>query len=271
MTDFFGALEQELAAAAHRRPRRRLDVPAVAGWAGAAVLTSVAVAIAAFFVLSGDPGERTTPPALHPDPVGTVIQKGEGQPPRRLRSIVVANGTAPGLGAWQLEFSRSKRWTHPETGEVLEPSGLPCLSLVRVTKRPHGASGYCGRFPRTPGFSRAIFPGVELHSRREDPRLHSGHERPRPTELIVYGHVPTRATAVVLTAARGTRIEVEPFPGPRGVPGNFYLLSMSRRMVLDARVNWLDADGRPGSRGIEVSPGPAGIEGSSARTTSGVR
>jgi hypothetical protein len=252
MTDFFGALEQELAAAAQRRPRRRLDVPALAGWTVAAVLTSVAVAIAAFFVLSGDAGDRTTPPGLQPDPVGTVIEKGDGRPPRRLRSIVVANGTAPGLGAWQLEFSRSTRWTHPETGEVLEPAHLPCLTLVPVTKRPHGAGGYCGRFPRTPGFSRAIFPGVSLHSRREQP--------PRPTTLIVYGHVPTRATAVVLTAARGTRIEVEPFPGPRGVPGDFYVLSVSRRVVLDARVNWLDSDGRPGSRGIRVSPGPAGIE-----------
>jgi len=251
MTDFFGALEQELAAAATRRPRRRLDVSAVAGWTFAIALTSVAVAIVALLVLRGAEVERTTPPSVQPDPVGTVIMKGEGRPPRRLRSIVVANGTTPGIGAWQLEFSRSTVQRNPETGDVYEPAHLPCLTFVPVAKRQHGAGGYCGRFPRTPGFSGATFPGVVLHSQRE---------RPRPIGLVVYGQVPTRATAVVLTAPRGARIEAEPFPGPPGVPGDFYLLKVDRRFLPSARVNWLDAAGRPGSRGIRVAPGAARIE-----------
>lgn len=256
MSDFFGALEKELAAAAERRPRRRLDVPAMAGWTGAATLTAVAAAIAAFFVLGGDADERTTPLAVQPDPVGTVIQKGEGQPPRRVRSIVVANGTTPGFGAWQLEFSRSTRQVDPETGEVYEPAHLPCLTFVPVRARPHGASGYCGRFPRTPGFSRST---ITLEVRRAQ------GQRPRPTALIVYGQVPARASSVVLTVPRGMRVEVEPFPGPARVPGDFYVLSMEARRLLDARVNWLDSDGRPGSRGIRIAPGSAAFAGSKPR------
>jgi hypothetical protein len=253
MTDFFGALEQELHAAATRRPRRRLDVPAVAGWTFAAALTSVALAIVGFFVLSGDAGERTTPPAVQPDPVGTVIKKGEGQPPRRWRSIVVANGTIPGFGPWQLEFSRSTRQFDAETGVMYEPAHLPCLTFVPVRAGHRGASGYCGRFPRTPGFSRST---LTVEARRP------AGERPRPVAVIVYGHVPARAASVVVRAPGGMRLEVEPFPGPPRVPGDFYVVRVDGRRLLNARVNWLDADGRPGSRGIGVAPGSAGLEGS---------
>jgi len=251
--DFFGALEQELHAAAERRPRRAPPAPAVAGWLGAAALTALAAAVAAFFVLTGDAGERATPSVARPDPVGTVFEKGEGRPPRRRRSIVVANGRAPVVGAWQLEFFRSSRQFDPETGEVYEPARLPCLELMAAQLRGHGASGYCGIFPRTPGFSRNT---ISAGSRRDREGVR------RPTVLIVYGQVPTRAATVVLNAPRGVHVEAAPHPGPPEVPGNFYLLSVDPRVLLTARVNWLEANGRPGSRGIRVAPGSAGIEGS---------
>jgi hypothetical protein len=117
--------------------------------------------------------------------------------------------------------------------------------------RPAGASGQCGHFPRTPGFSRIHLP---VTNSRQSPA--------RFDELIVYGRVPARAAAVVVTARRGIRREAARYPGPKGVPGDFYLVALNPRLLLRARVNWLRKDGTEGSRGIRLAPGSAPIAGS---------
>jgi hypothetical protein len=103
--------------------------------------------------------------------------------------------------------------------------------------------GGCGEFPRTPDFSRGQ---VTV------PPIPGGAE-----EVLVYGRAPEAAAKVVLTADGGIRTEVEPFPGPEGVDGDFYLIAVKPGME-NARVNWLDAEDNEGSRGIELLPPASG-------------
>jgi hypothetical protein len=239
MSDFFGALELELRAAAERPPRRTLRLGDALGALAAAALVAAAVFVAVA-VLGG--GEHPAPVsgASKPDPVGTVIPKGEGSPPRQRRSTVVATGTAPGIGPWQLEASRSVRLADPETDEVYQPAGLRCLTFYaldppKVDPQEHqvlNASGQCGEFPRTPGFSRLQF----------------GAKR-----VLVYGRVPKRASAVaILVPGRGS-INARLHEGPKSARGDFYAVAVKPPLPR-ARVNWFDEKGRPGSRGIALMP-----------------
>lgn len=210
---FFDRLELELRAAAQRPPRR---LPR-AGSAGLvlAVVAAIALALvpAAVLLGSGDDGVIREP-VFKPKP----HMKGH---------VVVATGTAPVAGQWQMEFHRNK-------------NGLPCLT---VWPRNGGAGGYCGRFRRTPGFGRA-----QLNVRLLDSR--------RPTkvrEVLLYGPVPARARKLLLTAT-GIRREIAPVRTPQG---SFYLTPVRLHMKR-ARINWLDANGRPGSRGIALMPPATG-------------
>ncbi len=248
MNDFFGALELELREAGQRSPRRGIRLGDVAAVVAVAALLASAVVVARV-VTGGGEESRTVPSAVKPDPVGTVIPKGEGTPPRRGRSVVVATGTAPGIGQWQMEASRSSVLKDPDTGELYQPAGLRCLSLVLVDPRAHldGAGGQCGEFPRTPGFSRVQNPGVYMRGDSEQAR------RLRRQPVLVYGRVPERAARVVITAPDGLRREARPHEGPKGARGDFYAISI-RPGDSYARVNWLDKNGKPGSRGIELLP-----------------
>ena len=246
MNDFFGALELELREAGQRSPRRLTRPGDVAGVVAAAALLAAAVVVA-LVAIGGGEGSRTAPAAVKPDPVGTVIPKGEGTPPRQGRSVVVATGSAPGVGPWQLEASRSSALRDPETRELYQPAGLRCLALLPVN--PDGTApvsvGQCGEFPRTPGFSRLQAPGVYIRGDSERAR----RERQRP--VLVYGRVPERAAVVVVTAPDGLRREARPHEGPKGARGDFYAISV-RPGHPHARINWLDEDGRPGSQGIAL-------------------
>jgi hypothetical protein len=245
MTDFFGALELELRAAARRRPRRPIGIGhASALLAGAAL---VAAAVALSMAVRGGGGESAqTTGSGKPDPVGTVIPEGEGTPPRSAQSRVVATGTSPGIGPWQMEVSRSSELKDPDSGAVYQPAGLRCLSLFPVRGRRFlGGSGQCGEFPRTPGFSRLQLPEVRFKGDRA--------RQERRTPLLVYGWAPERAARVVVTAPGGLRVETRPLEGPKGTSGDFYAISVPRGHH-DARVNWLNAEGNEGSRGIRLLP-----------------
>jgi hypothetical protein len=245
-SDFFGALALELRAAGQRSPRRRTGLGAVIG-ALAATLLVAAAAVVALLVMRG--GDESTPvlPVAKPDPVGTVILKGQGTPPRQRRSVVVATGTSPPIGSWQMEVSRSSALKDPDTGELYQPAGLRCLSLVRVggPKRQPKASGQCGEFPRTPGFSSMQFPGA--------PVPHNGEPGQPRQPVLVYGRAPERAARVVISAPDGLRREVRPLEGPPNARGDFYAISVSPGHP-GARINWLDKYGKPGSRGIRLMP-----------------
>jgi hypothetical protein len=250
-SDFFGALGLELHAAARRSPRRRTRLGDVGGVAAAAVLLAAAVLVA-LVVLRGGGDSPTAPAAVEPAPIGTVIPKGKGEPPREADSTVLATGRAPLLGPWQMETHWGKALKDPKTGEVYNPAG-PCLMLYPLDPpgRTFGASGFCGPvrnfgFRKTPGFSRAQV-NVPAPGRRPDGR------RVRVREVLVYGRVPDRAVTVVITAPGGTRVEVAATDGPEAVPGRFYGIPLKPGLP-GARINWLDKDGKPGSRGIRLMP-----------------
>jgi hypothetical protein len=228
MSEFFGRLETELRAAAERRPRRELPVPAIA----VAVLLALAVAPIMLVLGSGDdtraPEQRSganTPE--RPQPLDI-----PGFPDAK----IVATGTAPVAGPWEMFTYRSERIADPETGEAYQPAGLRCLGL-RLVDPPSGHAGglggQCGEFPRTPGFSRLHFPTVE-----------------GARELLVYGRAPEEAASVRVTLEGRAPIAVEPIEGPPGESGDFYLAAVPPGV--EGRVNWFDEDGNPGSVGHEV-------------------
>jgi hypothetical protein len=251
MSDFFGALELELHAAANRRPRRQVTLGQGLGALAAAALLALAVGVALAVSSGGDggqggPAQVTGGPKV--DPVGTVIPKGEGTPPRSARSRVVATGTTPRIGTWQMEVSRSTV-LKSDSGEVYQPAGLRCLSLFVVGRGAgrHFGSGQCGEFGQTPGFSRLQLARVVLQGRvRRNRRL-------LRAPILVYGRAPESATRVVVTAPDGLRLETTPLEGPEGARGDFYALAVPQHHPR-ARVNWLDASGEPGSRGLALLP-----------------
>jgi hypothetical protein len=258
LSDYFDRLETQLRGAAERPPRR------LVGWGNAARLSATATAMIAAVGVSvalalalagGDDSRRSSERAApEPAPVGTVIPKGEGNPPRESRSTVVATGMAPVAGPWQLEVSRGTGVKNPKTGQVYLRAGGACLMVVPLDA-PNvlagGRSGYCGPtrelgFKKTPGFSRAQHSVAGPARPGESPDVNA-------REVLVFGVVPKRATAVVITVRGTKRFEVKPQPGPKGVAGDFYLIPVKPGLG-QARINWIDQDGNEGSRGIALMP-----------------
>jgi hypothetical protein len=198
-----------------------------------AVLAAVTVAVVVALAVLGGEGARVTGGASGVPPVGTVIHRGGED------HTVVATGTSGRVGRWQLETYRSTRLADPGTGEEYQPAGLRCLGVFSSdppAQRPFGG-GQCGEFPRTPGFSR-----VQLSVHAPDGRV---------TDVVVYGRVPDGADKVVMTEPGGRWKQIEPIQGPPGA-GRFYLFTIGPG--IEGRVNWIDRDGREGSRGIELLP-----------------
>jgi hypothetical protein len=218
--DFFDRLERELREAAGRRPRR--SPGALAALAAAAVLAVALVPLLA--VLGG--GRDAAAPAQ--SDVGSFVERG-GE-----RHRIVATGENDVAGRWQLETHRSSRLADSDSGEVYQPAGLRCLGLYFAHG---GGGGQCGEFPRTPGFSRV-----------QD----TVWEDAKPVHKFVYGRAPERATAVVVRRRGELVRRVRPIEGPTGARGDFYFIALP--VGTKGRVNWLDRDGREGSRGIELLP-----------------
>ena len=242
MSDFFGALELELRTAGERRPRRPIGVGQALGLVAAAALLVVAVLLTMTVRAGGEGESGQVTGAPKPDPVGSVIPK-EGTP-YETRALVVANGRAPVTGPWQLEVSRTKG-ERDTSGAVMWPAGY-CFWIRLVDPpdgRPGARSGSCGS-PRTLGFRKT--PGFSRHQ-------NLALSRPRPKAELVWGRVPDRAATVVVTAPDGLRIKARPKDGPRSFPGRFYGIQVDTGHP-KARINWLDAEGNRGSRGIRLMP-----------------
>ena len=231
MSEFFGRLETELRAAAERPQRRTAPVPAVA----AAVLLALAVAPIVFVLGSGN------------DKAGAPSERSGAEKPRALGfegfpgAEVVATGTSPVAGPWEIFTYTSERLADPETGREFQPAGLRCLGIRLPDPPPDhsgGISGQCGEFPRTPGFSRI---------QKTVPDVAGGAR-----EILVYGRVPEEAALVRVTPDGGAPVEAEPIEGPAGEPSDFYLIAVPSDTK--GRVNWIDEGGNEGSGGIELHP-----------------
>ena len=243
MSDFFGALELELHAAAERRPRRPVSVGQVLGALAGTALVAMAAAVVVAVSSGGDGGGESgqVTGGRAPDPVGTVIPKSETH--YETRALVVANGTAPVSGRWQIEVSRTKG-ERATDGTLMWGKGYCMwLNVLDPPDESGGRSGHCGSprslgFRKTPGFSR----GQGMTT-----------SRPPAKEVLVWGRVPDRAARVVITAPGRRRIAIVPEEGPKTFPGRFYVIPVKPPRP-GARINWLDASGRPGSRGIGLMP-----------------
>jgi hypothetical protein len=177
-------------------------------------------------------------------PVGSVITDGDEFLPQEGDHVVVATGEAPVLGRWQLEAYTSGRLTDPESGTVYQSTGHPCLG-IRLTDPREGASdwggGFCGEFPKTPGFSRGELPAATRDV--------------RTSELLLFGRAPQGAQAIRLTGAGGFERRVEPIEGPPSSPGKYWVIAAPPSLE-GGRVAWLDSDGHVGGA-IDVLYSPS--------------
>jgi hypothetical protein len=165
--------------------------------------------------------------------VGTVIPNGKGTPPRDGDHTVVATGTAPVAGPWQMETYRSTR-LKDDKGQEIQPAGLRCLGIFLLDPSPGtgAGSGQCGEFPRTPGFSRV------QHSVR-------GVRGTRAKEILVFGRAPERADLVQVDSGGDRGRAVDTSEGPRSERGDFYLIPIPPGWTKHGKVTWIDKD-RPG-------------------------
>jgi hypothetical protein len=248
MSDFFGALELELRAAASRRPRRPVTVGQALGGLAAVALVAVAVGVVLAVSRGGGGETAQVTGGTKLDPVGTVIPKGEGKPQRSQRSVVVATGRTRVAGPWQLEVQPSELIEHE--GEVIQPAGLRCMWLYLLDPPsiygPTG-SGYCGAQRRTPGFTRGQ---ASVDTGRAAP----GTNRAEVKQVLIYGRAPERAAYVRVTVPNRLRMRARVHDGPKNMRGDYYVVAVPPYLGRMARINWLDEDKRPGSRGTELLP-----------------
>jgi hypothetical protein len=251
MSDFFSTLELELRAAAERPPRR---LPALADRAhgagvGLAIVAALAVALVPALLILGGGDEAKDKAAAKQPAVGTVTPAGTGTPPRDSDSTVVATGTAPVAGPWELELYRSTVLKDPETGDVYQRAGLPCLTIIHLHSshpRGNGASGFCGGNSTTPGFTRAQT-AVPTEGRTP------AGQRLRADVVLVYGWAPKQARFVTVSTFRGSYRAADTHPGPPGSRRTYYVVPVKPGLG-SARITWLDKDGNEGGRGLGLMP-----------------
>jgi hypothetical protein len=155
---------------------------------------------------------------------------------------VVATGTAPVAGPWEIFTFTSRRLDDPPSPEVNPPAGLSCIGVRLLDPPPNHSGrisgGACGDFPGTPGFSRA---------QQTVPNLAGGAR-----EILVFGWAPDEAAWVRVTFDGREPVEVQPVDGPEG-GADYYLIAVPPD-ASGGRVNWVDKDGNEGSQGVEVLP-----------------
>lgn len=156
------------------------------------------------------------------------------------KPTVVATGTAPVAGRWQMTLHESKRQV--AGGDLYEPEGLPCtfLKLLDPPEFTPIGSGACGVQRNSPGFTR---------QQLTVPSLVGAEVR----EILVYGRAPEEADKVAINADGDIRIRVKTQEGPAGVPGDFWLIATPPRLQ-NGHVFWIDED--RGARGpaVELLP-----------------
>jgi hypothetical protein len=191
---------------------------------GAVVVAVVAVlSLGAAVVALGWDGQRA---------VGTTIRgdepAGPGHPATGVPETVLASGSSPIAGRWQITEFASEAIA--ENGKVLQPEGLPCVKLLLLDPPPGVGvvgSSQCG-LPRG---------DLEVMS-LPVPDGASGK-----VEVILWGRVAQGTDAVELSADGGSPIRVAPEPGPADFAGDVWAIAASPDLD-EASVDRLDAQHR---------------------------
>ena len=172
--------------------------------------------------------------------VGSVIPGGEpsGPPENQLpvEQRVLATGTAPMAGPWKVTTYKSQGIV--VDGEVLEQPGSSCIRLVLSNppaRTPLAATGFCGE-PANGGFDIADLPV----------RDSAGN-----VEVLLFGHAPSDAVGVVLSADNGKSIRASTLPGPANLGSDVWAMAVPVD-VPNARVSWLHADGTRGGADLDL-------------------
>jgi hypothetical protein len=153
---------------------------------------------------------------------------------------VVATGTAPVAGPWQMTLHESRR--RVADGDLYEPEGLPCIFLKLLAPPEDTAvdGGYCGVQRKTPGFTRG---------QRTVPAVLGAQVR----EILVYGRAPEEADNVEISADGGMSLAVKTQEGPANAPGDFWLIATPPGLK-NGRVYWIDEDGGARGPGVALLP-----------------
>ena len=155
---------------------------------------------------------------------------GDGEPRYSSGRVVVATGELPDAGRWQMSVTGSDQGR--------------CLAFERPDSSHDSApQEVCG----LPSFDAISHGG--------------GSELPDTT--VVFGPAPERASAIRVSAPSGFHLTAPTHDGLDGVDGDFYVLEIPRRGLVNARVSWLDEDSRPYGSGLVIpstvryGPGPS--------------
>jgi hypothetical protein len=220
MSEFFGRLETELRAAAVRKPRRSVPLPAIA----VAGLMALALAPIVLVLGSGSDDvalEREAASDAIPRPAGVRVEhRGvRYEPPG---ATVLATGTAPLSGPWQLQTYEQE-------------DGGRCIGVSLLHADPQEEVTWSGICPHPGGSPLPVFiaqaTGVP--------------PTPDQEEFLVYGRAPEEAGTVELVRDGEVAVRVRTFEGPDGVDGDFYLMTLPD-LEMYGVMRWIGEDGRVG-------------------------
>jgi hypothetical protein len=153
---------------------------------------------------------------------------------------VLATGTAPVAGPWQLTTYRSEGIVDDQ-GDVAEPKGMPCIRFLLTAPpatNPINGSAFC------------LAPGKAEFNTMSIPVLDEASEK---SELVLYGFAPRNAASVQLTAADGKTIRTDTEPGGTKFPGTTWVIAAPPGLEA-AELDWVDRSGNRAGSTIDASP-----------------
>jgi hypothetical protein len=152
---------------------------------------------------------------------------------------VMATGTAPVAGPWQLTTYRSEGIVDDQ-GDVAEPKGLPCIRFLLTAPpatNPINGSAFC------------LAPGKAEFNMMSVPVL---DEASGENELILYGFAPRNAAGVQLTAADGETIRTDTQSGGTKFPGTIWVIAAPPGLEA-AELDWVDGSGNRAGAKLDAS------------------
>lgn len=161
-----------------------------------------------------------------------------GQPPTGFEETVLATGSTPIAGPWQITSHESQEIV--DAGEVVQPAGLPCLRILLRTPPRQGTpipgAGYCGE-AGVDGFNVASVPASDGEG---------------DIEVILWGPAPEEAATVQLVADGGRTMKADTYEGPPDFTGDVWVMAVPHTLG-HAQVVWLDKAGREGGPRLDAS------------------